>query len=303
MSGFFTYNTSPSGFNSQTIPGPLFPDFSSESNMSKIMLRAKQVNGPDYWPTMCDVFAHDMETLPKNRFKIWASVLTVPFISTNRFLPYIQMVTDQIVKSPLVAEAVKEPMVGCTPTDFQNFLSLFADFPTTMNRVQHMGHLIICNYTPEQLSEMDTIVEIGGGIGDMTDIIYKLGFKGKYIIYDFKEVGAIQKYYHDELGLKNVVHTNNIDDLQTADLCIATWSLTEMPIDLRQKIMKKIKHTKNWLIAYSNKIFELDNDKYIKDEFVPLFKDYVIDFIDIPFMPWDGGSKYLTVKKIVDGLD
>lgn len=299
MSKPFVYNTNPNQFDPQTVQAPIFSDFSYTSEVAQRMMKAKQVNDSNYWPTMCKTFAHDFATLPKNRFKVWASVWNVPFISMSRFFPYVQIVSEHIVKNPLIAEAVKEPMVGCTPSDFQQHLQLFPDFPTTMNRVQHMAHLLICKYTPEQLSKMETIVELGGGIGEMTDIIYKLGFRGKYIIYDFKEVGAIQKYHHDQLGYTNVVHTNNVDDLVDADLCIATWSLTEMPLDLREEILPNIKNTKNWLIAYSNLIFSLNNDKYIKESLVPNFTNHDVEYHDIPFMPWDGGGMYVTIKEKV----
>jgi hypothetical protein len=77
---------------------------------------------------------------------------------------------------------------------------------------------------------------------------------------------------------------------------IGTWSFTEMPLDLRADIMGRIGNTKNWLISYSNEIFGINNDKYITEDFVPLFTEHDIEYRDIPFMPWDGGAKYLSVK-------
>jgi hypothetical protein len=69
-----------------------------------------------------------------------------------------------------------------------------------------------------------------------------------------------------------------------------------MPLDLRAEIMGRIGGTKNWLISYSNLIFGIDNDKYITEEFAPLFTEHDIEYTDIPFMPWDGGAKYISVK-------
>jgi hypothetical protein len=188
-------------------------------------------------------------------------------------------------------------MIGCTQQDFIQYLSMFSDYPTTMNRIQALSHLLTMGIMPEDLEKMDTIVELGAGIGDLADIVYKLGFKGKYIIYDFPEVGRIQKWYHDQLGHTNVVHTDNLDDLVDADLMIATWSLTEMPLDLRDEVVKRIKNTKRWVIAYSNLIFGIDNAKWITEDFLPQFEEnYEITSMDIPFMPWDGGTKYLHMQ-------
>lgn len=293
MTEFFQYESMPKQEDPRmNTPAPIA---CTKENHDK-MIQAKQVNGPDYWPTMCEVFATDMEHLPMERFKVWASVMSVPFMTRARFVDYIAPVLVACKADPVIREAVREVMIGYNgPSDFQHF-NMFEDFPTTMNRIQHMAHLIINGWTPEKLSKLDTIVELGGGIGDMADIVNKLGFKGKYIIYDFKEVGQIQKWYHDQLGHTNIVHTSDVNDLVDADLMIGTWSFTEMPLDLRDEVMGKIGNTKNWLIAYSNHIFGVDNDKYLRETFIPQFKNHEIDITDIPFMPWDGGAAYLSVK-------
>lgn len=295
MTEYFKYNTNDNNI-AMTTFGPLWSDFDINSKFSKQMIKAKEDNDDNYWTLMREVFAHDFQTLPLERFKVWASVNFIPLMSTNRNSNYIRIVLDAVSQDRIYFEALIENMIGLTSQDFNQF-SMFNDFPTTMNRIQHLAHLIICGYTPEALAKMDTIVELGAGIGEMADIVYKLGFKGKYIIYDFPEVGKIQKWYHDKSGLTNMVHTSDIDDLVGADLCIATWSLTEMPFDLRDQVIGKIVDTKNWLIAYSNQIFGMDNAKYIAEDFVPQFTNHDIEYIDIPFMSWDGGTKYLTIKQ------
>ena len=293
MSQFFEYSAMPKQEDPRmTCPAPIA---CTNENHDK-MVRAKQINDGNYWKTMCEVFATDIEHLPMERFKVWASVMSVPFMSRARFTDYIGPVLMASKASETVRNALIEAPYGYNGAgDFEHF-NMFEDLHTTMNRIQHMAHLILNGWGPEELSKLDTIVELGGGIGDMADIVYKLGFKGKYIIYDFKEVGQIQKWYHDQLGYTNIVHTSDLNDLVDADLMIGTWSFTEMPLDLRAEVTGRIGNTKNWLIAYSNHIFGVDNDKYIREEFVPLFQNHEIEFTDIPFMPWDGGALYLSIK-------
>lgn len=294
MTEFFQYEAMPKREDPRmTTPAPIA---CTKENHEK-MIRAKQINDGNYWKTMCEVFATDIEHLPMERFKVWASVMSVPFMTRARFTDYIGPVLMAAKASETVRNALEEQMIGYNgEADFQHF-SMFEDLPTTMNRIQHMAHLVLTGWGPYELSKLDTIVELGGGIGDMADIVYKLGFKGKYIIYDFKEVGQIQKWYHDQLGHTNIVHTSDVNDLVDADLMIGTWSFTEMPLDLREEIMGKIGGTKNWLIAYSNHIFGIDNDKYIRETFVPQIEENrTIEYTDIPFMPWDGGAKYLSAK-------
>lgn len=290
MTEYFKYSTEPEN-PAMTAPAPLA---CSQETFQK-MLNAKQVNDGNYWSIMREVFAEDFEKLPKERFKVWASVMSVPIMSRSRFFEYFSIVLAAAQNDSRIKDALIDPDVGMTEPD-RMIYNVFDDFQTTMNRIQHMAHLIINGWTPESLEKLDTIIELGAGVGDMADIICKLGFKGKYVIYDFPEVGAIQKWYHDQLGHTNIVHTSDINDLFDADLMIGTWSFTEMPIELRNDIVSKIGQTKNWLIAYSNEIFGIDNDKYIREDFVPQFTQHDIEYSDIPFMPWDGGTKYLSIK-------
>jgi hypothetical protein len=292
MSEFFQYSAMPPREDPRmTAPAPI----ATSKEIFEKMMAAKEVNDGNYWPTMCEVFATDLENLPMERFKVWASVMSVPFMTRARFTDYIGPVLIAAKASQTVRDALEEPMIGMTEQDYPIY-AMFEDYCTTMNRIQHMAHLIINGWGPAELSKLDTIVELGGGIGDMADIVCKLGFRGKYIIYDFAEVGKIQKWYHDQLGHTNIVHTSDVNDLVGADLMIGTWSFTEMPLSLREEIMGKIGDTKNWLIAYSNEIFGINNDKYITEDFVPRFTEHDIEYTDIPFMPWDGGAKYLSVK-------
>ena len=290
MSEYFRYSTTPVN-PAMTAPAPLA---SSQETFDK-MMAAKQVNDGNYWTVMREVFAEDFENLPKERFKVWASVMSVPFMTRARFFDYFTAVLPAAKEDPRIRYALEDPDVGITEQD-RGIYNLFEDFTTSMNRIQHMAHLVLNKWTPDELAKLDTIVELGGGIGDMADIVYKLGFKGKYVIYDFAEVGAIQKWYHDKLGHTNIVHTSDVNDLFDADLMIGTWSFTEMPVNLRNEIMSKIGQTKNWLISYSNEIFGINNDKYIREDFAPLFTQHDIEYSDIPFMPWDGGAKYLSIK-------
>ena len=291
----FNYSTSIPN-EKMNMPAPLFPNFDFNSEMSQKMARAKTVNDGNYWTTMREVFTNDFNTLPKNRFKVWASVMSVPFMVRNNIFDYVAVVMEMAKNDARYKNALEDPMIGYGSREDFSIFSLFSDFNTTMNRIQHMAHLINCGYTPERLASLDKIIELGAGIGEMTDIVYKLGFKGEYVIYDFPEISNIQRYYHKLLGYKNVSYTSNTDDLTPADLCIATWSFTEMPLDLREQLMYNIKDTKEWLIAYSEKIFGIDNEEYIKNNFLTNYNNHEINFIDIPSMPWDGGTKYVTVK-------
>ena len=273
---------------------PVYPDFDQNSEMSKKMITAKQINDKNFWPTMMEIIDHDFKTLPLELFKAWASVLIVPMMSMSRHMEYIQIVTQKIREDKTYYDALVEPMVGFNKQIFDRMFRIFDNHNISMNRIHHIAHLILSGFDKEKLSGMKKIIEIGAGSGDMADIIYKLGFTGEYYIYDFPELMKVHEWYHTQLGHK-VNYINDYNDLPKADLCIATWSLTEMPIELRDNILSNIKDTSNWIVCYSNKIFDYDNNDYIKNNFLSKVKG-TEEYIDVPWMPWDGGTQYIIVR-------
>lgn len=299
MSEVFSYTARPSTVIDQRMiaPAPLFPDMSQGSEGMKKIIHAKQTNDENYWSLMREVFAHDAETLPLQRFKVWFSTLSVPLMSQARHSEYIRLALNAM-QDPVYREALTETYIGMTEQDHVQVFNMFSDFPTTMNRVQALGHLLFNGYDYEKIRSMKTIVELGGGVGDLCDTVYRLGFTGDYYIYDFPEISKLQEYHLTTAGHENVKFINSTDSLVAGDLVIATWSLTEMPLDLRDVVVDKLKDSKDWIVAYSNKIFGIDNDEWVNNTFIPQFQDtknWEIKPLD--FMPWDGGTFYVTLKE------
>ena len=277
----------------------LWPDGDRNSEYSKRLINAKSVNDGNFWTILREVLAYDFETNDLDRCKIWASTATVPLLSNNnRFADIFYGCLNTLATEHAVHyhNAMTEPMVGCTLEDFNRSFRVFSDRNYSMNRMQLLYHLLRCGWNFETLKGVNSIVEIGAGMGELTDVVYKLGFQGKYSIFDFPELHNLQRHIHRKVGLNDVEYVSEFDKIPVADLGIATFSFTEMPIELRDQIIEVMTKTKNWIIAYSNTIFGFDNDAYIKDVFVKRFENHDISFIDIPFMPWDGGSKYLVIK-------
>jgi hypothetical protein len=297
MSEMFSYTARPSSVIDQRMiaPAPLFPDMNQNSEGMRKLVQAKQTNDENYWSTMREVFAHDAETLPLQRFKVWMSTLSVPLMSQARHSEYIRLGLDA-AQDPVYRDALTETYIGMTEQDHQMVFNMFSDFPTTMNRIQALGHLLFNGYDYEKIRSMKTIVELGGGVGDLCDTVYRLGFTGDYYIYDFPEISKLQEYHLTTAGHENVKFINSTDSLVAGDLVVATWSLTEMPLDLRDIVVDKLQDSKEWIVAYSNKIFGIDNDAWIKETFIPKMKNKTCEINALDFMPWDGGTFYLTVK-------
>ena len=143
MNSYFSYNTNTTSNKANDTLPPIFPDFDVNSALSQKMLKAKTTNDGNYWPVMREVFLKDFNTLPKNRFKAWYSVMSVPFMTRFKIFDYVSIVIEMVRKDERYRYALEDPMVGYGTKDDFNLYSMFDDYNTTMNRIQHMAHLII----------------------------------------------------------------------------------------------------------------------------------------------------------------
>jgi len=162
------------------------------------------------------------------------------------------------------------------------------------------GNIVHYAYSLEQLRKIsidvknfEQIVEIGGGYGGMARLIFKLGFSGNYIIYDLPEFSALQNYYLNSVNedaAKKITMVSSSKDLKDSfangkkTLFIATWSLSEMPLETRRSILDSIGDVNAYLIAYREKFGEVDNEKYFSS-FLPakkidLKKNYRINHLE-----------------------
>jgi hypothetical protein len=266
------------------------------------MVRAKRINDGNFWNEMRAVFDYDFNTLPLERYKAWASTFMVPIMSRNKPAEYIGMALADASHNEQVRDALTEPLVGMTIEDFNAHYRVFDNNLMTMNRIFLYGHLkyfttgLPCHEASTQVRQylkgLKRIVEIGAGAGEMADVCRQLGFEGEYVIYDFKELTNIQQWFHEKRGHKNTKYVHDVNDLEPADLCIATWSLTEMPIADRAAVMQKLGDTRDWLVTYTDKIFGMENEEWIINDFLPRFDDR--EAIIQPF--WDNESKYVFVR-------
>ena len=271
----------------------IWSDYDINSENSQKMIHAKQTNDENYWPTMREVFKYDCSHLPLNRFRLWASCWNVPFITQYRTSRFIGESFYHAARDPEIAEALQENWIGC-PDHVRPALMVTSDFSTSMQRIQDVAHLCITGFA-KKLKDMESIVEIGAGYGDMCSVVHALGFKGKYTIVDIPETQPIQEFY---LGKQDIKPTWSFEDdnVSHADLVIATWSLSETPVEYRNKLMPKIDKSKNWLILSQSKIF---GEEVNNDYFNNFFLDKNVE--NIPLISngldvWDGGNMYYVVR-------
>lgn len=200
---------------------------------------------------------------------------------------------------------IRETSVG-HPTPFPLYPK------SSANLIHHAYHL--CQFeekTGIKINRFNFVFEFGGGYGGMCRMFHNLGFKGKYIIFDLPQFSALQRYYLQSIGLpvytdksfglsrSNVICISTIDDLKTAiessignqnSLFLATWSMSEAPIGVRNSILELIKDFDAYLIAYQNYFHEIDNNKYFKAVRSKLNENIACQDIKIEHLP---GNSYL----------
>lgn len=163
--------------------------------------------------------------------------------------------------------ALREPRLGLP---FPCFI-----YPrSSANTIHHAYHL--CRFqleTSSTISDYSVILEFGGGYGSLCRLCHGIGFRGKYILFDFPEQSALQRYYLSSVGLAEIVTISDVNLLrETAEstsggqrLFIATWSLSESAIPLRREIAVIAQSFDAFLIAFQEEFPGIDNPAYFRE--------------------------------------
>lgn len=152
------------------------------------------------------------------------------------------------------------------------------------NRVHQAYHLArFEKETGLSVSRFPLIVEFGGGYGNLCRLIHKLGFKGRYIIFDLPEFVALQKFYLGSLamplieakdvasGRRGILCTSDLSVLGSVTpqeaqtgLFIATSSLSETGEALREHIvtLPAVESGAAYLIAYQHDFGGVGNVRF-----------------------------------------
>jgi hypothetical protein len=150
---------------------------------------------------------------------------------------------------------------------------------SSANLLHHAYHVARFEETTGQrVTDFNLIVEFGGGYGSMCRLLHNLGYRGRYIIYDLPHLCALQEFYLRALGLQasadpegrdsQVTSVSSLgivrESLTTATtgqrrLLIATWSLSEVPVDLSASFLRLVSGFDALFIAYQRRFGEVDN--------------------------------------------
>ena len=165
----------------------------------------------------------------------------------------------------------------------------------TTNAVNHSFYLTKLEDTVKSIDKVDFIFEFGAGFGNMCRLVKSLGFKGKYIIFDFPELLAIQKYYLSTYNIEasddlqsDVTLCCDMAKLQSMiqgkenALCISNHALEEAPDSVMFEVLSYVKDFEMFLFAFSGgkdkfeDFVAQNNIKHLNEEFPSMKGHYII---------------------------
>lgn len=199
------------------------------------------------WRFWCWDLRQNVKDKDPAKFLTWPGVVGTMFVGNA---PYIEYELKKLPQKHF--KILDDPGIG-SPDFYPKQTERLHVTPPVLTSITSTGNLIHQTYHISQwdgwLPELDTIVEVGGGYGAMALICHRLGFRGRYIIYDLPEFSLLQQYYLSNVGIEGVEFATQIDNPTECDLLIGLYSLSEMGLNERGAIMKACP-AQSYLLAY-----------------------------------------------------
>ena len=160
----------------------------------------------------------------------------------------------------------------------------YAEYPAsseiliqTVHHVMRLEALSGC-----RVDECDAIVEFGGGFGGLCRVMHAIGFRGRYLLYDLPPFVLLQRYYLTGAGIMRgsddrVRATCEVDEVESFVTSLgagdraafwATWSLSETPVVLRERMKPIVARLGHYCIGYQGEYGEVDNVDYFTRHWV-----------------------------------
>lgn len=192
------------------------------------------------WAERNEALGEDLSPRPASDFLRHPAILYQMFVA-DKYVEHEAPYVLRRLREP--ALAIEDP-VGDPPVT----LMPGTDITTSANTVHHLHHLLrFEDATGQRLSDFDTVVEWGGGYGNLAKLLLRLhGGSPTYLLIDTPVFAAIQWLYlasvmgpglvvlrtEDDFsvtpGVVNVVPIGLARHLSVgADLFISTWALNE----------------------------------------------------------------------------
>jgi hypothetical protein len=222
------------------------------------------------WDLNIDFLREDIKKNGLKDFLRLQTILRTMFV-TNRVyvLKELLFVLKYLKDNNIAIDAIYESPVG-------NPIRYFFYPFSSGNLIHHSYSLFFyLNKYKKCINDFDFIFEFGGGYGGFSRLCSNIGYKGEYILYDLEEMSILQEYYlrslnkfHDSKKYYNnkkhiVSNLSSIPDMSNSNvLFVALWSLSESPVEIRNKIENILRTSSSVLIAMQPYFSSIDNKEY-----------------------------------------
>ncbi len=248
---------------------------------------------------LLDVFA-DGQTPPiTNRF-FRQLFLTTRVEYGDAFLERIKAITDPNVRFALLDLARDFPIWGQVP-----YFSAPAFSVLSLQHSFHFAHIFA--HTGLSLKDFSAIVEFGGGYGRMSAALKRMGVASLAVV-DLPVTQEIQKLYLSEVQrfsdfkalnlVEKIRFFPDVASLSAPDsefilgersLFFASYSLSETPLAVRNKVLQSLDKFSAFYIAYQASFSGIDNVAYFAERIAVLEDQYDISHVQCDIV---SGTRY-----------
>jgi len=266
---------------------PSVEGFLLRSKVKLNLKRDKKLKSGTKWDGLLDEIIEEINNSPMTFLRSPAIRQTIHPNQQDLARSYF----EDLLKKPFFTDhifpRVQEPSMG------DPYLCDFFPFASPLS-IQYLYYLTLMHekfgfFLPE--SQVNHIVEIGGGYGNLCRLMKSFGFNGRYVIVDMPDMHKIQEHYLNYV-LSGKLNETAIEFRMTDGLSrfsapkdsilIATFSLNEMPMDLRKSIEPFYKNFGYLFFAYNRTFCGVDNYKYFADLSSRLVDTFFVQVFDDP---------------------
>jgi hypothetical protein len=244
--------------------------------------RSRRTAVGDAWLTNIDRLCQKVLTSEPDDFLNWDMISRTMVVGNADFvhgeLDFLKGLPDWEGRWE---NAIEESPIG-HPTYYD-------DFPSSSGNLIHQAyHLAQCEKTTGvDISRARFIFEFGGGYGSLCRLVHRLGFNGRYVIFDLPPFSALQIFFLKMNGISAIPSSAYTGEASSGVICvselehlesiladhastrdaafIATWSLSEAPVMLRQAILPLIRQFNTFLVAYQGYFGNVDNRNFFNE--------------------------------------
>ena len=197
-------------------------------------------------------------------------------------------------KSNLFIKLLEENSIG-------NPVPFFLYKKSSGNRIRHL-FLLKKIFDYGQIVDVDAVIEIGGGYGCMAKIFQEINQDVDYTIFDLPEINLLQYYYLKSNYINFKIDQKDSDKILTSKIdllnakidflkntgkkimVIANWSISEMPLKLRDKLIFLFENCDYGIISYQSEFENISNNQYFHNLKEKLSNKFILKLNDINAM-------------------